>query len=78
MVVRELCAERPGGANPLTARELEVLHLLVKGATYELIGRTLGIALGTVQAHIKAIYRKLEVATKAEATAEAFKRGLID
>jgi DNA-binding CsgD family transcriptional regulator len=56
---------------------LEVLELLVKGATYPLIGQALGIGTGKVQSHIKAIYRKLEVSTKAEAAAEAWRRGLV-
>lgn len=62
----------------LTARELEVLELLGRGATYQLVADALGIALGTVQAHVKAIYRKLEVCTKAEAVSEAIRRGLLD
>jgi DNA-binding NarL/FixJ family response regulator len=69
--------ERPSAASPLTPREVDVLRLLVKGATYDLIGQGLGISTGTVQAHIKAIYRKLEVSTKAEAAAEAFRRGIV-
>lgn len=63
--------------SPLTPRETEVLELLVKGATYAMIGEALGVATSTVQAHIKAIYRKLECSTKAEAAAEAYKRGII-
>jgi DNA-binding NarL/FixJ family response regulator len=70
--------ERPAPQpSPLTPRELEVLELLTKGATYELIAKALEIAVSTVQAHIKSIYRKLEVCTKAEATAEAYKRGWV-
>lgn len=64
-------------ATPLTPRETEVLELLVKGASYPQIGVTLGIAIGTVQEHIKKIYRKLEVATKAEAAVEAVRRRLV-
>jgi len=62
---------------PLTRREREVLELLVKGATYEMIGRTLAVATGTVQTHIKSIYRKLHVATKAEAAVEAMRRRIV-
>ncbi|MDB4933214.1 MAG: Two-component response regulator [Labilithrix sp.] len=61
----------------LTAREREVLDLLTKGASYPLIGKALAISISTVQSHIRAIYRKLEVCTKAEATAEAYKRGIV-
>lgn len=61
----------------LTARERDVLELLTKGASYPLIGEALSISTNTVQSHIRSIYRKLEVCTKAEATAEAYKRGWI-
>ncbi|WP_373046433.1 response regulator [Vulgatibacter sp.] len=64
--------ERPA----LTRREREVLALLAKGATYEDAARLLGISLGTVQSHVKSLYRKLEVSSKAEAAAEAVRRGL--
>lgn len=60
----------------LTRREREVLALLAKGATYEDAARLLGISLGTVQSHVKSLYRKLEVSSKAEAAAEAVRRGL--
>jgi DNA-binding CsgD family transcriptional regulator len=73
-VVGEL-RRAPPSADPLTRREREVLELLVKGATYEMIGKALGVATGTVQAHIKSIYRKLEVSTKSEATLEAVRAG---
>jgi len=67
-----LAGERPS----LTRREREVLALLAKGATYEDAARLLGISLGTVQSHVKSLYRKLEVSSKAEAAAEAVRRGL--
>ena len=62
--------------NDLTKREEEVLSLLAKGLTYEDAARVLGISLGTVQSHVKSLYRKLEVSSKAEAAAEAVRRGL--
>lgn len=61
----------------LTGREREVLELLTRGASYPLIGKALDISTNTVQSHIRAIYSKLEVSTKAEATAEAYRRGLV-
>lgn len=64
-------------ASPLTPREHEVLALLVKGLSYRQVGATLGVATGTVQTHVKSIYEKLEVSSKAEATAVAFRRGLV-
>lgn len=73
-VVRSFGVSAP---SPLSKRETEVLELLVKGASYPEIGRALGIALGTVQEHIKNVYRKLEVASKAEAAVEAVRRNLL-
>ncbi|MCC6902379.1 MAG: response regulator transcription factor [Polyangiaceae bacterium] len=74
-IVDEL--RRPLAHNPLTSKESEVLELLTRGLSYAETGRALGIGVGTVQSHIKAIYRKLEVSSKAEATAEAYRRGLL-
>lgn len=51
----------------LTSRERQVLDLISTGASYREVGVTLGIALGTVQTHIKNVYGKLGVATKVEA-----------
>lgn len=68
----------PGPAAPaITAREREILSLLVGGHTYAAVALALGIGIGTVQTHIKNLYRKLEVCTKAEATAVAVRTGLV-
>jgi DNA-binding NarL/FixJ family response regulator len=61
----------------LTHRERQVLDLLTRGASYALIGQGLGITTSTVQSHIRAIYRKLEVSTKSEATLVAIRRGYL-
>lgn len=76
-VLREFRDMETVSENPLTARETDVLRLLARGASYPEIGEMLDISLSTVQFHIRAIYRKLEVGTKAEATAEAIRRGVI-
>lgn len=76
-VLLEFREVRAPASESLTAREREVLELLTRGASYPLIGKALGISTNTVQSHIRAIYRKLEVSTKAEATAEAYRRGLV-
>lgn len=62
---------RPPPNTVLTAREGEVLDCVVRGLTYPECAAALGLSLGTVQTHIKAIYRKLNVGTKAEAAAWA-------
>lgn len=57
--------------SPLTAREHDVLGCLERGDSYAQCAQRLGITLGTVQTHVKSLYRKLEVSTRAEATAWA-------
>ena len=68
-----------GASTPaaVTPREREVLVLLAKGLAYEEIGRLLGLRLGTVQCHIKRLYGKLEINTKAEAALVAAHLGLV-
>ena len=61
----------------LTAREHDVLALLVEGHAYGDIATALSIGTGTVQNHVKSIYRKLDVSSKAEATAVALRSGII-
>lgn len=61
----------------LTARESEVLTYLSKGFTIREISELLGIRWFTVNDHIKAIYRKLEVSSRAEAAVLAAKQGLV-
>lgn len=68
-------AEETG--EPLTPREREVLELLARGLTYADVAKRLSIGVGTVQSHVKRIYEKLEVGSKAEATAVAIRRGLV-
>jgi DNA-binding NarL/FixJ family response regulator len=58
---------------PLTARELEVLELLSSGKSYSTIADQLFIDKETVKSHIKNIYLKLEVHSKAEAIEKARK-----
>jgi two-component system, NarL family, nitrate/nitrite response regulator NarL len=60
----------------LTAREQEVLDRLCRGETYEGVASRLGIGLGTVQSHVKSIYRKLSVDSKTAAARAARARGL--
>ncbi len=62
---------------PLTSRELEVLRLVVRGARNGEIGQSLGISVKTVETHLTSIYGKLGVQSRAEAIAQAQKRGLL-
>jgi two-component system nitrate/nitrite response regulator NarL len=60
----------------LTVREREVLEALCTGASYREAGRWLGLSEGTIQTHIKRIYEKLGVCSKAEAVRVACEAGL--
>ena len=63
--------------NPLTPRETEVLRLTAKGLTLNEVAEALGLSRHTVAGYLKEIYRKLSVGTRAEATLEAARRGLV-
>jgi LuxR family maltose regulon positive regulatory protein len=62
---------------PLSGRELEVLHLLALGRTNQEIAGQLIVAPGTVKAHTASIYRKLDVANRTEAVARARQLGIL-
>lgn len=64
-------------AQALTSREEEVLRLIDMGCCNKVIARELGIALGTVKTHVKAILSKLEASSRTEAVAVAKRRGLV-
>ena len=60
----------------LTARERSVLEVLCTGASYREAGHWLGLSEGTIQTHVKRIYEKLGVCSKAEAVRMACEAGL--
>ncbi|HLJ87073.1 MAG TPA: response regulator transcription factor [Candidatus Angelobacter sp.] len=61
----------------LTARELEVLQLVAKGMSNKEIAVALNITEVTVKLHVSHILEKLNVKDRAQAVAEALKRGVI-
>jgi non-specific serine/threonine protein kinase len=63
----------PGG---LSAREVDVLRLLARGLTDDEIARTLSISRRTASNHVHHIYSKLNVGSRAAATAWAAREGL--
>jgi DNA-binding NarL/FixJ family response regulator len=60
----------------LTAREKEILVLMVNGLSYKMIAAEKNIAFETVRSHIKNIYQKLHVASMPEAVAKAIRNNL--
>jgi len=72
------CHDNLGGASPimatsdgLTPRESEVLHLIAAGMSNRVIADTLFLSPRTIERHIANIYLKIDVHSKAEATAFA-------
>lgn len=61
----------------LTDRENEVLRCIAKGLTLPETARLLGISAYTVSDYVKAIYRKLNVSSRAEAAITAQQMGII-
>jgi len=73
----EPAQEREPGLDALTAREREVLHHLARGYAYKQIGARLGISARTVESHVSAVLRKLQLTSRHEVTHWAAARGLI-
>ena len=69
--------EQPLDHERLTPRETEVLTYLSKGFTIKEIANLMGIKWFTVNDHIKSIYKKLNVSSRAEAAVIASKQGLV-
>jgi DNA-binding CsgD family transcriptional regulator len=61
----------------LSAREVEVLRLVAEGLTDGQVAEKLYISPRTVGAHLRSIYRKLVVPSRAAAVKEAVERGVI-
>jgi DNA-binding NarL/FixJ family response regulator len=60
----------------LTPHETRVLKLLAEGHHLKTAARELGVSANTIGFHVKKIYTKLEVHSKAEAVAKALRHGL--
>lgn len=74
--IAERLAERMSGSI-LTARELEVLELIVKGQSNKEIGVTLKISEATVKSHVNSVLSKLGVTDRTQAATTALQRGLV-
>lgn len=74
--IAKLAAERAQQPE-LSNRQLQVLDLVTKGLTNQEIAEMLGFTMNGTKRHLHHIFRKLGVSSRAEATAEALKRGLV-
>jgi DNA-binding NarL/FixJ family response regulator len=74
--VSKSLAERPPHSE-LSAREMEVLELIVKGHSNREIGDALGISEATVKWHVNIILSRLNVSDRTQATVAALQRGIV-
>ncbi len=74
-VARRLAAQRLGPA--ITPREREILVLIAAGRANKEIAAELGVSEDTVKRHVSHILEKLDVNDRAQATAEAIRRGIV-
>ena len=74
--VAEKLAERMSGAT-LTAREMEVLRLIVAGKSNKDIGNALFISEATVKTHVNSLLSKMGVEDRTQAATTALQRGLV-
>ena len=63
--------------DPLSGRELEVLHLMVQGNSNQEIAHALVLSIDTVKSHLSSIFSKLGVHTRVQAVARARVLGLL-
>ena len=68
-------APAPRKGRPLTSRERQILGLVASGTSNKGIARALSVSANTVKFHLAAVFDKLNAATRAEAVAEAIRRG---
>jgi len=75
--VLESLANRPPKSD-LSERELQILHLIVKGMSNKRIGESLGITEATVKWHVNMILSRLHVSDRTQAAVTALNRGIVE
>lgn len=61
----------------LTSREMQILRGIARGQTNKRLAKDLGLALPSVESHLRNIFKKLNVSNRGEAVSSALKLGLI-
>ena len=69
---------RPGNGVALSAREREVVRLVVEGASNDEIGARLGISSRTVESHLRRLFERVGVASRTELAARALREGWLE
>jgi NarL family two-component system response regulator LiaR len=77
-VLIQSARKEPEPGYDLTAREAEVLTLMVEGLTNPQIGERLSISVTTARSHVSSILGKLGVSNRAEAIALALRNKLVE
>ena len=72
-----LLAPVSSGSSSLTSREVEVLRLIATGRTNRAVAHALGISEKTVARHVSNIFVKLDLSSRAAATAYAYEHDLV-
>jgi DNA-binding NarL/FixJ family response regulator len=75
-------ARRPstgaGAAARLSARELEVVRLVIEGRSNDEIGAALGIGSKTVETHLRRLFERLGIASRTELATRALREGWLE
>ena len=75
--VEALAQKKSPTAGSLTEREVQVLKLVASGRTNRAIASKLGISEKTVARHLSNIFNKLDLSSRAAATAYAYQKQLV-
>jgi DNA-binding NarL/FixJ family response regulator len=76
--VKGQASARESAIKDLSEREVEVLQHVADGKSNKEVATALTISEKTVKAHLRSIFRKLEVGDRAQAVATAMRRGLVE
>jgi len=75
--VEVCCADACNPVCRLTPHEVRLLKLLVQGHRYKTAAAELGVSPHTISFHLRRVYQKLDVHSKAEAVSKALRHGLV-